>query len=277
MIGKNFNYDDVFLRSVTIAVLDTLEGEIKWDYNFSSGKREVSVPFYYSLTGDEKFVLDAFSDDVVSNNRLIALNADQTPRGVLTLTGFDMLTEQLGNPNVWIATNLERNDELLTTYNRIRPIPISIKYELVIALNSENDYFKCSEALMNTIGVYRYMEFQYNHFNINAVMQLPDGNQFEKERNQNFTTNNQVKLTSTFEVITYYPGYRRPGSDGIRANDGPCPDNGWSDAYTYDSFKNETENNIIIPKRTKWYSNIRKSSGNQPNNGNINNTNDDGV
>ena len=119
MIGNNFNYDDVFLRSVTIAVLDTLEGEIRWDYNFTSGKREVSVPFYYSLTGDEKFVLDAFSDDVVSNNRLNALNIGETPRGVLTLTGFDMLTDQLGNPNVWIATNLEREDEILTTYNKI--------------------------------------------------------------------------------------------------------------------------------------------------------------
>jgi hypothetical protein len=57
-----------------------LEGEISWYYEFSSGTREVNVPFYYSLTGDEKFVIDTFVDDVVSDNRKTELNTDQIPR-----------------------------------------------------------------------------------------------------------------------------------------------------------------------------------------------------
>jgi len=274
-IGDNFNYDDVFFRSLTIGVLDTLEGEIYWNYNFSSGIKKVVVPFYYSLTGDEKFALDSFVDDVVSNNRLNDLNTDIIPRGVLTMTGFDMLSDQMTNPNVWIRTIYEDAGEIKNALQRIRPIPISAKFELGIILNSENDYFKCSEAIMNTIGLYRYFVFQHDTFNINAVMQLPDSNQFEITREASMTSKNLIKLTTTFEVLSYYPGYRRPNDNSnIRNNDGPYNNiNGWADAYTYDSFKNEAQNNVVIPKRTKWYSNIYQSNGNPSDNQSINSTN----
>lgn len=278
MIGNTFNYDDVFFRNITIGVLDTLEGEIYWNYNFSSGVKKITVPFYYSLTGDEKFLLDTFVDDVVSDNRLNELNTDIIPRGVLTMTGFDMLTDQSTNPNVWVTTVHEDDGEMKNALKRIRPIQVSIKYELSIILNSENDYFKCSEALMNTIGVYKYFAIQFNSFNINAVMQLPDSNQFEITRDVNMTTRNSIKLTTNFEVLTTYPGFRRDDDSNIRNNSGPSnTPNGWNDAYQYDSFKGEDKNNVIIPKRTKWYANIHQSNGNPSNNRNIEDTNVENI
>jgi len=273
MIGTRKNYDDVFLRNLTIAILDTLEGEISWYYEFSSGTREVKVPFYYSLTGDEKFVIDTFVDDVVSDNRKTDLNTDQIPRGVLTMNGFDILTDQMDNPNVWINTKFEDTDEIKTIQARIRPFPISVKYELVIFLNSENDYFKCAEKLMDTIGIYRYMIFEYNEFNINAVMQLPESNQFENTRDKSFTGKNEIKLTCSFDVYTFYPAYRRPKRTGIRGTEAQTT---WSDASDYDSFTLD-QNSIIVPKRTKWYSNIDRSTGNPGTSTSIDSTNPNNI
>ena len=88
MIGERFNFEDVFFRDLTVCVLDTLEGEIKWVNRFTSGDRVVNVPFYYSMTGDERFLLDSFTDDVVSNSRYVDLNTDIVPRGHLTLTSY---------------------------------------------------------------------------------------------------------------------------------------------------------------------------------------------
>ena len=277
MIGEELNYEDSFIRAVTVSVLDTLENELYWNYRFSSGVKKVVVPIYYSLTGDERYAVDTFVDDVVSDNRLNELNTDIIPRGVLTMTGFDLLSDQITNPNVWIRVPIEDKDEIKNILVRVRPMPISIKYELGILLNSENDYFKCSEAIMNTIGVYRYMAFQYNDFNMNAVMQLPDSNQFEMTRDANLTTKNQIKLTITFEVLTAYPGWRRGSDYGTRGNasDNNCPP-GWNDSYLYDQFKSESQN-IIIPKKTKWYSNIYKMSGNPASKGSIDGNISDSV
>ena len=74
MIGDRFNFEYCFLRDLTICVLDTVEGEVRWTNRFSSGDREVKVPFYYSMTGDERFLLDSFSDDVVSDSRYLGLS-----------------------------------------------------------------------------------------------------------------------------------------------------------------------------------------------------------
>ena len=74
MIGERFNFEDVFFRDLTVCVLDTLEGQVKWLNRFSSGDVFVQVPFYYSLTGDERFLLDSFADDIVSENRFVELN-----------------------------------------------------------------------------------------------------------------------------------------------------------------------------------------------------------
>ena len=100
MIGERFNFEDVFFRDLTLCVLDTLEGEVKWVNRFSQGDREVTVPFYYSMTGDERFLLDSFNDDIVSNNRFVDLNTDIVPRGHLTMTGYDIKGDEFANPNI---------------------------------------------------------------------------------------------------------------------------------------------------------------------------------
>ena len=65
MIGEKFNYDETFLRDLTLTLLDTLEGRVKWVNKFTSGDVEVSVPFYYSLSGDERFVNMKNGDAVI--------------------------------------------------------------------------------------------------------------------------------------------------------------------------------------------------------------------
>lgn len=271
MIGDKLNYDDVYFRNMTASVLDILEGEIYWTYNFSSGDREVVVPFYYSLTGDQKFLVDTFTDDIVSDNRKTELNTDGTPRGVLTWTGFDIITDELNNPNVWMKVNLEDKNEIKKVLARVRSYPVTSKFEMSIFLNSENDVFKCAAAIMDTLGVYKYFQFQHNMMNIIGVVQFPESHQFEKSREINNSTKNEVKYTLNFEVKSYYPAFRKPRSERHRMSENDT----WSESYLYDPFKKEEEA-ILVPKRTKWYSNIYKATG-QEDNGSIDNINGKGF
>jgi len=210
MIGERFNFEDVFFRDLTICVLDTLEGEIKWVNKFSSGDRVVNVPFYYSMTGDERFLLDSFTDDVVSNSRYVDLNTDIIPRGHLTLTSYEIRADEFANPNVWLKMVVENSTEIRNMLTKVRAIPITVKYDLVMHLSSEIDTFKCSQAIMDTLWLYRYMYFEYNFMNIDAVMQIPDTNSIEINREKSLTSDNTIKLTVSFDVQTYYPAFRKP-------------------------------------------------------------------
>ena len=137
MIGDRFNMEDVFFRDLTLCVLDTLEGEINWTNKFSSGDIKVNVPFYYSMTGDDRFLLDSFSDDVVSNNRFVELNTDKIPRGHLTLVSYDIRSDEFANPNIWLRMVIEKDDEIRKMLTKVRAVPVTVKYDLSILLSSD--------------------------------------------------------------------------------------------------------------------------------------------
>ncbi len=272
MIGETNNFQNDYLQIIAASILDILEGEICWTYKFTTGDKDVVVPFFYSLLGEDRFLLDSFSDDTVSNNRKSDLNIEKIPRGILTQQGFDIRSDEMANPNVFMTVQLEDKKEIKKVLARVKPIPITIHYELVIILNNVGDYFKCSTALLDTIGVFRYFQYNYNSMCIYAAMQLPDTNQFQKEYDQNMATKNEIKLTVNFDVQTYYPAFRKPKHKDPK-NIRNKTDATWSDAFTNDPFKNE-EIEIIEPKKTKWYSDIKKASG-YTNNNEIDSTNGD--
>ena len=206
-IGERFNFEDVFFRDLTVCVLDTLESRVKWTNRFTSGDVAVNVPFYYSMTGEDRFLLDAFTDDVVSGNRFVEMNTDIIPRGHLTLNSYSIKSDEFANPNVWLRTIVENDQEIRKVLTKVRAVPIVATYDLSILLNSEIDSFKCSQAIMDTLWLYRFMYFEFNFMNIDAIMILPDSSSVEMTRDKNLSSDNQIKLTVSFEVHTYYPAY----------------------------------------------------------------------
>jgi hypothetical protein len=207
-IGERFNFEDIFFRDLTVCVLDTLEGQVKWINRFTSGDIFVQVPFYYSLTGDERFLLDSFSDDIVSENRFVELNTDMIPRGHLTMTGFNIKSDEFANPNVWLRMVVENEVEIRKIITKVRAVPITVNYDLEILLSSEIDTFKCSQAIIDTLWLYKYMYFEYNFMNIDAIILMPDSNQIEMSREKNLTSDNNIKMKVSFTVETYYPTFR---------------------------------------------------------------------
>ena len=207
MIGQKFNFDEVFFRDLTVCVLDTLEGRLNWINRFTSGNVEVKVPIYYSMSGDERFLLDSFQDDIVSENRYVELNTDQIPRGHLTLNNFTIRSDEFRNPNVWLRAVVEDNVEVRKLLKQVRAIPITVTYDLAILLKTEIDIFKCSQEIMNTLWLYKFIYFEHNYMNIDAVMTIPDSETIEIVREKNLKSDNTIKLSLTIEVQTYYPAF----------------------------------------------------------------------
>lgn len=277
MIGNRFNMDNVFLRDLTVCVLDTLEGKISWINRFTSGDKSVNVPFYYSLTGDERYLLDSFQDDIASDSRPTEFNTDIIPRGHLTLTSFNIKSDEFRNPNVWLRQVVETNTEVKKLLSQVRAIPITANYDLSILLKTEVDIFKCAQSLMNTLWLYKFMYFEYNYMHIDAIMAIPDGNQVEFVREKNISSDNQIKLTLAFEVQTYYPAFAQ---GGILANDGTVQVGSFGGTSTTGDPGGTSPgapgsigtpgshgDQFMEPSRTRWFNNIlmsRSSSSMRP-------------
>ena len=257
MIGEKFNMDNVFLRDLTTCVLYNLEGQIRWTNKFTSGDVNVEVPFYYSLVGDERFLLDSFQDDIVSNSRFIELNTDIIPRGHITLKGVSIDSGEIANPNVWLKAVVENETEVKKVMKKIRAVPITVQYEMKILLSSEIDVFKCTQALFDSLWIYRFMYFEHNFMNIDAVILMPESNTITMGREKNITSDNNIAIDVSFEVKTFYPAYDKELPKGDYS-----PRNGIN-PYDYIGTRPESsEPKNVEPRKSKWYSNILKSRKN---------------
>lgn len=223
MIGDDFNANNTFFRDVTIAVLDKFEGEVRWQNKFSKGPVDVIVPFYYSMSGDERFLLDAFTDDVVSDARYVELNTDVIPRGHVTMTGIDIRSDEFCNPNIWLKNVIEKDSELITKISKMRAIPIGVKYTVDILLASEKDALSCCTGLMDTLWLYNFVNLEFNGMYIDAVIMLPDSNQIKIDREKSMSSDNAIYVSFDIEVQTYYPAYRKDDLDGRGSQNGRVP------------------------------------------------------
>ena len=131
------------------------------------------------------------------------------PRGHLTMTGFNIKSDEFANPNVWLRMVIENEVEIRKVLGKVRAIPITVNYDLEITLSSEVDTFKCSQAILDTLWIYKFMYFEHNFMNIDAVIVMPDSNTIEMSREKNLTSDNNIKLKVSFTVETYYPAFRR--------------------------------------------------------------------
>lgn len=206
-INEKYNFDDVYFRDLTVCLLANLENKIKWTNVFESGPKDVDCKIYYSLTGGEDYLMDSFVDDIASNERKVELNTDTYPRGHVTLTGMRVKGEEFSNPNVWLRMVIENQEEIKNILSRVRALPITAQYELTILVNSEIDIFKASQSIMNTLWAYKYMYFEHNFMNIDAVLVVPDDQQIEISRDHDLSSTDEKKLTIQFEVQSYYPAF----------------------------------------------------------------------
>jgi hypothetical protein len=208
MIGKKYNFDDVFFRDLTVCTLAMLEERLGWVNRYSSGDVNVSIPIYYSMSGkNDDYLLDSFTDDVPSEARKLELNTDIIPRAHITLTNWRMKGDEFANPNVFLKQVVEDSEEIRKVLTKLRAIPITANFSGTILLNSELDTFKASESIMNALMFYDHMFFEYNFMYIDAVATFPEENNIEIIRDFSMDEADLIKMEFNFEVQTYYPAF----------------------------------------------------------------------
>ena len=205
MTGQQKNYDDTFIRMVSAALIKTLNRCINWINFFEDSKIRVIVPFFMSMGGDERYVLDAFVDDIASSR--IELNTDQIPRGVITFNGFSTDINEFANPNEYISKRTVVNGQMKSFLHKTKAIPVKINYDVDIVLISEIDVMKASVKILDMLFNYMFFNYDYYGLKIDAVFVLPDDKSIEIIREQSLETEHKKHIKFQLVVQTYYPSF----------------------------------------------------------------------
>lgn len=200
--------DSIFLRQVIIGILAYFQGRIGWINRFETGPETVIVPFYYPLAGQNRWVLDAFKDDIPDVR--VDSNTDKTPRGTITLKNWQFKMDEIANPNVWINNQVELDTELAEKISQVRSMPVKLQFEVEIMVDTEIDQFKAWQSMATVLSMYRYFTFDFKRLPLRAQLMFPtDFDNVIPRDFINLGDVNRYKIQYQFDVHTHFPIFDR--------------------------------------------------------------------
>lgn len=211
-IDEEYNYDDNFVRMTTIALCKVLGSKVRWINRWSDGRKiRVLIPFYTSFAGQERFMLDAFVDDIVGNR--VELNTDQKQRGIVTFKGGSQRDDEFANPNQYLSKETKINDEFRVIVSRTKAVPLSLSYDIQIRLDNEWEVDICYSKILDVLYNYRFFNISYFGLKIDAFFKLPSETGIEIPREINISSEGIMTMKFTLEVNTYYPVFNVMSDD----------------------------------------------------------------
>lgn len=212
---KALNTDDIFLRNLTIALLDLLNGSMTLSLSRDDHKETFSVPFLYNFGTDEGFLKD-FYIGLPDNCQIPVAEGtyDIIPRGIVTLSSFQVKSSDITNRFIrGQYSELERgpNDQnVLTGYSaQLYSLPMSVKFDVKIICDNLNKAFKIAEKMLDINYANRVMYFQYNGVRIPAQFQFPTNETVDKLYKFSMTDQNKINVTLSIDVETYFPSFEQ--------------------------------------------------------------------
>lgn len=210
---KEKDYDNQFFRMVTISLAKTMSKQIRWINRFEDKNIRVFLPFYTSLTGDERFCLDAFVDDIIDVR--LQMNTDQLQRGTITFNGISSKGDELANPNQYLSKKVNINNKLKKVISKVKAVPISLTFDIEIHLATSNEVDKVSQKLLDMFFNYYFYNFDYYGLRIDAFFGLPDDKAIEIPREIKMDSDRKKTLKFNLEVKTFYPIFKITTDDLI--------------------------------------------------------------
>jgi len=208
-----YNFDDVWIRGIGVSLCRTLTRNIRWINRFAEGgpegnglKRRVVCPFYLTIPGDERFVLDTWVDDI--RGERIELNTDQIPRAVVTFNSATPISNEFANPNQYLSQQTKINDEVRNIISKVKAVPIQLNYQIEISVASERDAYMAWQRTLDTLFNYMFFRMDYYGLQIDAVLLLPDDQSIEIPREIDMGSDTRKVMKFSINVKSYYPIFK---------------------------------------------------------------------
>lgn len=212
---KALNTDDIFLRNLTIALLDLLNGSMSIDLARNDTVETFNVPFLYNYGTDEGFLKD-FYIGLPDNCQIPVAEGtyDIVPRGIVTLNTFQVKTSDITNKFIrgsFTETEKGSQDEnVLTGYSaQLYSLPMTVRFDVKIICDNLNKAFKIAERMLDVNYANRVMYFQYHGVRIPAQFQFPAAETVDKKYTFMYTDNNKLTVSLSLDVETYFPSFEQ--------------------------------------------------------------------
>jgi hypothetical protein len=222
-----YNTDDVHSRAVIIGLVNLLNTRVQYTNVLSDTNVDVvTVPFFYSMTGDERFLQDYFLEwnDCI-HPKIADGNYDVIPRGIVTLTGNTINTSAMTHRFVRGSYVKEINGQLQTFNAFLNPIPLSMTFDVQIETDTNLDAFKIQQSIIETFYKTQVYSVSYKGFRVPCQVGFPEDYGLDKTFEFTYQSDAKIQIKFSLTVETYLPVVdpttERKNSNRITSQGGP--------------------------------------------------------
>lgn len=203
--NQEYNKDNVVLRYIIVATLAELNSGIYY-YNLVDDNREkVDIPFYYSTTGEERFLQDNFLYDTVDNGKAIG-DYEVVPRGVLQMQGFTINTDEITNKGIKANYTVLCKDGIVRTLiAETKFIPVTLNFDVTIVVTNMLEILKVSECLVSHLYKTKMFYVDLGMCTIQSSISIPEDFSEEKPFEFQVDTKKEYNITFSIEVKSFIP------------------------------------------------------------------------
>ena len=220
-----FNKDDVLFRNVIIGTLSALHDKLCWFNTVSDSEKElVNIPFFFSTTGDERFLQDHFLNDITydADNTIAETVYNQIPRAIVELGGIEVDPGGLSSQSV--RGNYEKivEDGTSQSYNaEFIPIPLRVSLEVTILVDSTLDQFKAVESIIRNVYSNNVFQIDVGGIRIPCSFDIPNSTSQERtiEFREGTTDKKETKVVFSIDVEVNYPVFKNAKNGFVGAAD----------------------------------------------------------
>ncbi len=200
------NVDGIFIRDLLVGTRSFFKDKIKWNIiTPDNNKKLIVAPVHISMSGDQRFLMDAFVDDYPDTR--VELNTDQKQRIMLTPKTWNILPDEFANPNVLISKTEEIDNNLKEIAVDMKFIPFELELEARVEGASSNDIFIMFQLFLGSFFMYKQFTFIYNRLPLVATIILPNSNETVIPREFGFKDDTTISMTIPFKLKTGIPIY----------------------------------------------------------------------
>lgn len=211
--NNKFNKDKLAERNAIAGVLHVLHERTAFTYVHDDNREEeVKIPFYHSLSGDERFLMDQFLNEFDTTKA--ETQYDRVPRAVVYVDSSGIRSEALTNPHIRLEEvrevyeNPEDEEPVLKTfYSLFTSIPIRLNFSVQIKVASHRDLLCVSETLKKQF--YKNVRFYYDYGGIRVPGNIAFPEDFERENpiEYGFDDVRNQEINFSLEADTFLPSY----------------------------------------------------------------------
>lgn len=207
--NEYFNRDDVFFRRLLVGALASLNLRIFWYNVLNDGtEQKISVPFYFSTTGDERFLVDTFMKPIASDDKGCVAETfyNQIPRAIVNFESVSILEDALRNRFIRGEHLVDSKDGELKTYSsEIKSIPVSINLSITGYCDSHLDLLKFTESIIDNF--HKHIEYNIEHKGIRCPASVEFPSDYSQERLIDFSFSDRKEFKVNFDITikSIYP------------------------------------------------------------------------